>query len=85
VRFDLRVSTPGEVALGLHHRDGVILWIGTKPFETGLAARTVLNLPAGTHTITLSIDRARWGDQPLRVELLDLSGSSARAQLVTGK
>jgi putative heme-binding domain-containing protein len=85
VRFDLRVSTPGEVALGLHHRDGVILWIGTKPFETGLAARTVLNLAAGTHTITLSIDRARWGDQPLRVELLDLSGSSARAQLVTGK
>jgi putative heme-binding domain-containing protein len=85
VRFDLRVSAPGEVALGLSHADGTVMWIGEKLVESKLTARTVLNLPAGEHPITLSIDRTKSPDQPLRIELLDSPGSPARAQLVTGK
>ena len=85
VRFDLRVSVPGEVALGLSHPDGTVMWIGERIVAKELAARTVLDLPAGTHAITLSIDRVKSPSQPLRIELLDLPASPARAQLLTGK
>jgi putative heme-binding domain-containing protein len=85
VRFDLTVSVPGAVALGLSHHDGTVMWIGEKLVESKLSARTVLSLPAGEHSITLSIDRTKSPEQPLSIELLDSPGSAARAQLVTGK
>jgi putative heme-binding domain-containing protein len=85
VRFDLRVSTPGEVALGLSHPEGTVMWVGQRIVAKELAARTVLDLAAGAHTITLSIDRVKSPDRPLRIELLDFPGSPARAQLLTGK
>jgi hypothetical protein len=42
-----------------------------------------LDLAPGLHTVILGVDRAR-RTTPLRVELLDVPGSPARAELPVG-
>ncbi|MCH8829482.1 MAG: HEAT repeat domain-containing protein [Planctomycetes bacterium] len=82
VRFRLTVTTPGKLALRFNTTAGLTLWLGTSPLT--VSSRTVLDLPRGTHRLTLGIDRNK-RNGPLRVELLDVPGSAAIVKLVKGK
>ncbi len=56
------------------------LWIDGKPEKP--ADELALELTAGLHTVTLTIHN--W-PTPLKIELQDVAGSNARAQIVGGK
>jgi putative heme-binding domain-containing protein len=80
LRFQLEVTTPGPVRLktppGLITR----LWIDSKPQKP--TEELTLDLTAGLHTVTLTIHK--W-PALLKIELQDVPGSKARAQIVGGK
>jgi hypothetical protein len=82
VRFEIEVSTPGKVKLVWGDSAGLTLWLDGKP--TTLTAENVFDLAAGRHVVTLAVSQAKQ-TQPLRVELQDVEGSPAQAQLVGGK
>jgi putative heme-binding domain-containing protein len=81
-RTQLDVSTAGAVRLRVTDPRGLSLWVDGQPNE--LREETTLDLSAGRHTLTFAIDPAQ-RSSPLRVELLDLAGSPARAAVVLGK
>jgi putative heme-binding domain-containing protein len=81
-RFHLNVTQPGALRLRFNSANGLTLWVGTKPQKLG--TETTLNLPRGMHRITVGVDlKAR--KSPLRIELDDVPGSTARVTIVTGK
>ncbi|HEX4612791.1 MAG TPA: PVC-type heme-binding CxxCH protein [Urbifossiella sp.] len=81
-RFQLDVTTAGRVALRFNSVTGLSLFVNGRPVDP--AAETALDLPAGVQTVTVVIDRAKRTDD-LRVELVDVAGSPARAAVVGGK
>jgi putative heme-binding domain-containing protein len=82
VRCELEVTTPGEVKLALNDPSGLTAWLGPEPVT--LEKETTLDLPRGRHRLTIVIDRdAR--REALRLELMDVKGSPAQAQVVGGK
>jgi hypothetical protein len=81
VRFELDISTAGPLEL-LLPAEGVF-----KLFVDGVlrspAARLPLDLASGIHIMTLVVEPAKL--KSLRVELADVPGSPAQAQIVGGK
>ncbi len=79
VRCQCEVSTAGKIAL---RPSGPVerLWFDDNPVKLDDAA--TIDMSSGTHTITLL---ASGDDEPLRLELADVPGSAAQAQLVGGK
>lgn len=87
VRFELNVTTAGKVKLsfgdeGSHARRGLELWVDGRPTEMGRELE--LDLATGVHTFTLAVNLDERKDG-LRVELVDVPGSPARAHVVGGK
>jgi hypothetical protein len=68
----------GPIAIALNGSDGVEFWAdGT---STPAADRVTLNLPVGKHTLDFWVDIKDRKNQSLRCELIDLPGSTGRAQ-----
>jgi len=82
VRAELNVTTGGRCRLLLGSVDGLTLWVDQNPID--VKSTTDLNLTSGRHLITFAIDLGRRAEDR-RVELIDLEGSPARAQIVGGK
>jgi hypothetical protein len=82
VRFQLDVTTAGAAKLKFNSPAGITMFADGKP--TDVKAETVLDLAAGVRTITLVIDRTK-RTEDVRVELDDVTGSSARMSVVGGK
>lgn len=82
LRFQVEVSTAGEVGFRFDSPKGVALWIDGKP--TPVVTDVIAKLESGTHTLTMSVDQDS-RKEPLRVELIDVTGSTARVQIVSGK
>jgi len=82
VRFQIDVTAAGKVKLLTGGGDGLTLWVDGKP--AAIAGETIVDLPIGLHTLTLAVNR-KARTEPLRVELVDVDGSPAKAQLVGGK
>jgi putative heme-binding domain-containing protein len=82
VRFQLDVTTPGEIKLRLNSDAGIRAWYNQNAIET--AHEMTLKATAGRHTITLAVNLDERKDG-LRCELLDHPDSSAQAQFVLGK
>ena len=82
VRFEVNVTTAGEVALKFKDVQGLKLWLADKPAT--IEPMTKVNLAQGHHRFTLAIDRTE-RKIPLRVELVDVENSTAQAELVTGQ
>jgi hypothetical protein len=81
LRFELDVTTAGRVEL-LLPADGIFkLWIDGA--AQSRAARLPLDLSTGLHTVTLVVEPAKL--KSLRIELADVAGSPAQAQIVGGK
>ncbi len=83
-RFDIEVLTPGKVTLGLNANGGVSAWVAQKPLSSGDEGLTA-DLPKGTHTITLAIDRKLFKDSELRVQVLDGKAGTAQTRLRMGQ
>ena len=80
MRFAVEVSQPGPVRLRLNANEGITAWIdGTRVEPTTL---TNLDLAVGRHVITLALDPEARPVKELSAELVDVPGSSARAQVV---
>jgi putative heme-binding domain-containing protein len=82
LRAQVSVTTAGKIALKPSTVDGLKLWVGAN--EVTPAATTTLDLPTGTHTLTFAILEGK-NAQGFTVELVDVEGSPARAQVVGGK
>jgi putative heme-binding domain-containing protein len=82
VRCTLNVTTAGQVGLSVNETKGLQIWVDGNPID----ASTKLTLPfeVGTHRITFAVNLLT-RSAPLRVELIDVSGSTAQAQFAGGK
>jgi len=82
LRAQVSVTTAGKVAIRANKSDGLKLWVGGN--EVAVSETTTLDLAAGVHTLTFAVLEGKHGQQ-FSVELVDVEGSPARAQVVGGK
>jgi putative heme-binding domain-containing protein len=82
VRFQIQVTTPGQVKLLLNSPAGLTLWVDNAPVAAN--NELPLDLASGTHTVALAVDLEK-RQEGLRIELADIAGSPARTQIVGGK
>jgi len=81
-RFQIDVTTPGKILLTLSSPSGLEGWLDGNPIK--IEASTVLELPAGRHTVCLAVN-LDLRSESLQCELHDAPDSTAQAQLVGGK
>jgi putative heme-binding domain-containing protein len=82
VRTALEVTSPGKTRLVINESADLMLWLDGKPLA--LAKEVLLDLKSGQHTLTFAINSSS-RKAPLRLELVDEAGSSAKVQWVGGK
>jgi hypothetical protein len=82
VRFQIEVTTAGKVKLAFNDPASLEAWLNGNPLEH--AKDVTLDLPIGVHTVTVGVNVAV-REKPLRVELDEVPGSSARARILSGK
>jgi putative heme-binding domain-containing protein len=80
-RCQVEVTTPGKVRLKLATFPGLRIWVDSKAIEP--APTLDVDLSTGVHNIMFLRDGNP--SQGLRLELEDIPGSPARAQMVLGK
>ena len=84
MQFELEVMRGGSLMLQYPTAAGVSMWIGPQKVEID-KPQVKLDLPAGRHTITVAVEEGVYPYPSLKVELADVPGSSAQAQVVAGK
>jgi hypothetical protein len=82
VRCQLDVTTAGKVRLRLNTAKGISLFVGARPIDA--EDSTIVDLPAGTQTLTFAIDRST-RKEPLQIELEDVPDSPARVNVIGGQ
>ena len=82
LRGDLTVSSGGRVEMRFASTKGLTLWVDGKPHD--LSKSLQFDWRPGRHWITVGVDRSM-RTAPLRLELVDVQGSEAQVQFVTGK
>ncbi|MBP86959.1 MAG: hypothetical protein CMJ64_09610 [Planctomycetaceae bacterium] len=82
VRFEVEVTTTGELQLNFGSADGLSFWVDAKP--TPLQDSMTISLGKGRHRFTLAIDR-KARTTPLRIEVNEAENSKAQFQIVSGK
>ena len=78
----LEVSTAGPVRIGIDDPTGLELWVDGVRVDP--KADVDVDMKSGVHTLTFAVDQDK-RTRPLRVELRDAPGSTARAQVVGGR
>jgi putative heme-binding domain-containing protein len=84
VRFEVDVSSSGNIVLELNSAEGVQLMAGNETMSPQGSSYT-LNLSEGIHKISMAVDRGQFENEHLRIQLADASSNPAQAQLVLGK
>ncbi|MCI0703942.1 MAG: HEAT repeat domain-containing protein [Planctomycetia bacterium] len=82
LRFQLDVTTAGNVKLKFNSVERLVVYVGNTPVEPKL--ETILDLKTGVQTVTILINR-HWRTEDLRIELDDVANSPARVSIVGGK
>ncbi|HZZ73064.1 MAG TPA: PVC-type heme-binding CxxCH protein [Pirellulales bacterium] len=82
VRAALEVTTPGKLTVQVNSTAGLKLFVDGQP--TPLRERTDLELGPGMHQF-LFVCSPRERTDPLRLELVDVAGSAAKARWLNGK
>lgn len=82
-RAELEVTTPGRFRVRLNSARGLALAVDERPVEP--REEFELELGAGPHALTFSVDPAARGALPLRCELEEAPGSPGRVRIVSGK
>ncbi|RMG41707.1 MAG: sorbosone dehydrogenase [Planctomycetota bacterium] len=83
LRFAVRVIQPGPFKLVFNDPTGLRIWVGTR--EVPAAEEVQLDLPRGTHTVTIASESRLRNMKPLRVEVRHIRGSSGQVEPVSGK
>jgi putative heme-binding domain-containing protein len=84
-RFALDVLRAGNVSLAFDDPAGLELYIGERKIDP-VTAQTTFDLPEGTHTLTVIVNRTvRGPDTRLRIHLADPPANPAQVQAVAGK
>jgi putative heme-binding domain-containing protein len=84
-RFQLQVLRAGNVTLAFDDPAGLELYVGERKIEP-VTADTTFDLPEGTHTVTVILNRTLRGpDTLLRIRLADSPDRPAQVQAVGGK
>lgn len=81
--FELEVSIAGKVGMKINDPRGLRYWIDG--VVTPAEKTTVISLPRGQHRIGWTVDRPSRGQQALRIEIVDVPGSRASVQIVSGR
>ncbi|MEZ6065061.1 MAG: HEAT repeat domain-containing protein [Planctomycetaceae bacterium] len=81
VRTEINVDRAGAGVLKLTNPTGLQVWLNGEPLE--VKDRIPVDLPAGRHRLTISLDRSATGDA-LKVELLPADGSPLLATFPGG-
>ena len=81
-RFELDASSAGQAKLFLNSVTGLTAWLDANPIK--LTPETTLDLTPGHHRVTFVIELSD-RKEPLRFEMADVPGSTAKVQLVSGK
>ncbi len=81
-RAKFTLSTAGKIGLKFNTTKGLAVWVD----QEGQTVKDTIevDLPAGEHTLTLTVDMNE-RPEPLRVELVEVSGSPAKGQWASGK
>ncbi|MFO0938256.1 MAG: hypothetical protein U0798_17260 [Gemmataceae bacterium] len=82
VRCLIDVTTAGPVRLKFNDLTGLTTFVNGKP--VGGKNEIDVDLPVGTISVTMIVDRGKRNSE-IKVELLDVPGSPARAKPVNGK
>lgn len=82
VRCKVSVTTAGKVGFKFENAEGLQVWVDGKP--TPVDQLKSVQLGSGIHTITLAVNRDQ-RKSPIYLELVDVKGSGAKAQMVVGK
>jgi putative heme-binding domain-containing protein len=82
LRGQLDVTTGGQVKLKINSAEGLTLYVGNQVVDA--KEETLINLQPGVQNLTFIVNLNR-RKQGLRVELEDVPGSPARANIVSGK
>ncbi|MBI1372832.1 MAG: sorbosone dehydrogenase [Phycisphaera sp.] len=80
VRFGLDVTQPGKVGLLMDDAEGLEMFVDGE--VTTAKTRTYLDLPKGRHVVTFVVDTLK-RKTPLKMQIADVEGSSAAAEVVT--
>ncbi len=83
VQFDIDVQQAGTVVLAFDEAEGLSAWAARQAAPI-VASQVTLDLSAGIHRITLSINRTSRGEPQVQVELLE-DVSTARVEFVQGR
>lgn len=81
-RYELDVSTAGEIGLRFNSVKGLSMWVDQKIVQ--IQPETKLTIPEGRHVLTLAVDFQN-REQDVRVEVVDIEGAQGRASAVGGK
>jgi hypothetical protein len=82
LRCRLEAAAAGPVRFKLNSPAGLAIWIDQKPIEA--RPEFDIDLAVGQHTVVVELHRNE-RNEPLRLELTDLPGSSDRATFFGGK
>ena len=82
LRTQIEATTGGIAKLKLNETSGMQVWLDND--QLPLTTEIELNLKKGTHTLTFLLSNKN-RQEGLRCELVDVAGSTAKAQFVAGK
>jgi putative heme-binding domain-containing protein len=82
-RAEVEVTAPGRFRVRLNSARGLALAADGRPVEP--REEFELDLGAGPHALTFSVDAAARGALPLRCEIEEAPGSPGRVRIVSGK
>jgi len=80
MRFEIEVVNAGKIGLKIDDPRALKIWIGKK--ELKMDKQIEIELPKGKHRVMLAARNTERGNAPIKIELIDLPGSSGQASLV---
>ncbi len=80
MRFEIDVVNAGKIGLKIENPQALRIWIGNK--ELKMNNQIQMELPKGRHRVMIAAKNTERSNAPIRIELIDLPGSSGQASLV---
>jgi hypothetical protein len=82
VRGEVDVTKAGMIGLKINSTRGLTLWVGEK--KVSLSEPIQIDLPAGRSVLTFVVDTRKRNNLGLKVELVNIPGSTASYKVIGG-
>ncbi len=80
MRFEIDVVNAGKIGLKIDNPKSLRMWVGNK--EVKMNQQVEIELPKGKHRFMIAARNIERGNAPVKIELIDLPGSTGQASLV---